>query len=497
MAPRVKGLPVGWAMATLSDIAECRLGKMLDQQKNSGAMRPYLRNTNVQWGRFDLADIKEMRIEDRERDRYRVLPGDLLVCEGGEPGRCAVWRDDREIYLQKALHRVRPYGGVSPDYVAWWLRAAAGNGSLDHLFTGSTIKHLPGRQLARTTIPLPPTAEQHRIASLLAEIDRTQKGALSHLRRAKQLVAEFRSAVLGAACAGHLSADWRNSFVSDKAADNAQGPVPGPQGSILGPRASSWDAGGLWDIPDEWVWTSPADLQEAGRALTYGVIKLGQAVPDGVPTLRSSDVRWLQIDDRRVKRIGRDVADQYERTYLRGGEVVVTVRGSLGGVAVVPRAMKGWNVSREVAVLPLARDVSPEFVALMIGSPQCQRWMASVARGVAYTGVNIKDLKRLPLPLPSRDEQAEIVRRVQSALSTAAVLDDRISTAISAAEGAAAASLRKAFAGELVVNEVTLAESEGRDCESARVLLDRIQGASRRLKLSAVGSGPGTSNARG
>jgi type I restriction enzyme S subunit len=118
----VSELPEGWTEQALGSVADCRLGKMLDAEKNQGELRPYLRNTNVQWGTIDLSDVKEMRIIDDERDRYAVLPGDLLVCEGGEPGRCAVWRDDRGVYIQKALHRVRPLNGTSVEYLRWFLQ---------------------------------------------------------------------------------------------------------------------------------------------------------------------------------------------------------------------------------------------------------------------------------------------------------------------------------------------------------------------------------------
>jgi type I restriction enzyme, S subunit len=188
------GLPDGWTVAALADIADCRLGKMLDQQKNLGALRPYLRNTNVQWGRIDLDDIKEMRIEDHERDKYVVLPGDLLICEGGEPGRCAVWREDREMYLQKALHRVRPGEGISPDYIRWWFQNTTSNGGLDDLFTGSTIKHLPARQLARVPIPVPPAAEQQRIAERLDDFEHSRGAAAIRLQSACATLDRFRSA---------------------------------------------------------------------------------------------------------------------------------------------------------------------------------------------------------------------------------------------------------------------------------------------------------------
>lgn len=445
-------LPEGWTAQALGSIADCRLGKMLDAEKNQGELRPYLRNTNVQWGSVDLSHIKKMRIEDDERDRYAVRPGDLLVCEGGEPGRCAVWRDDREMYLQKALHRVRPLNGTSVEYLRWFLQHATASGALEGLYTGSTIKHLPGRQLAQIIVPIPPPDEQRRIAAWLDAIDARGTSIAERLAAARRIVERLRAAVLAAACSGSLTAAWRKQNVPVQTAAELASQIASRRCEALhreGPEASGTP--GDWAIPEAWVWSTPEQLQIPERSLTYGVIKLGPSVDGGIPTLRSSDVRWLRIENDRVKHISRTIADQYRRTYLAGGEVLVTVRGTLGGVAVVPPDMAGWNVSREVAVVPLVGDVDPRFVACMIGSPQCQRWLSHVAKGVAYTGVNIADLKQLPLPLPPTDEQREIVRRVSDVLANANRLDAAISAAKTALDSAGRGALAKAFRGEITV----------------------------------------------
>ena len=139
---------------------------MLDQAKNKGIYRPYLRNTNVQWFAFELDDLKEMRFEEHELDEYRVITGDLVICEGGEPGRCAIWESQTDdMFIQKALHRARPWTGVSPYFLQFCFRVAASNGYLDQFFTGATIKHFSGEKLASYPIPLPPSAEQHRIVA--------------------------------------------------------------------------------------------------------------------------------------------------------------------------------------------------------------------------------------------------------------------------------------------------------------------------------------------
>ena len=103
--------------------------------------------------------------------------------------------------------------------------------------------------------------------------------------------------------------------------------------------------------------------------ITYGVIKLGEEVADGVPCLRTSNVRWLRIETEGMKRIAPTLSSEYSRTILKGGEVLVNVRGTLGGVAVARPEMAGWNVSREVAVVPVnSSRVNPAFLSFLIGS---------------------------------------------------------------------------------------------------------------------------------
>jgi len=164
-------LPESWSWLHFGFVAETRLGKMLDAAKNKGELKPYLRNTNVQWDKFELVDLKELRLEASELGEYAVKAGDLLICEGGEPGRSAVWRDaGREMYFQKALHRARPLCGISADYLKICLQVDAATGELSRLFTGATIKHLTGEKLERYAVPVPPPSEQHRIVAKVTEL---------------------------------------------------------------------------------------------------------------------------------------------------------------------------------------------------------------------------------------------------------------------------------------------------------------------------------------
>ncbi|WP_374255902.1 restriction endonuclease subunit S [Aquabacterium sp.] len=160
-----------WPTVRLGEHVEACLGKMLDAQKNKGIPQPYLGNSNVRWGQFDLTDLAEMRFEPHEEERYSLLPGDLVVCEGGEPGRSAIWTGPAGMKVQKALHRIRPKGTLNNYYLFYWFQHAAKTGLLEPYFTGTTIKHLTGKALAALEVPLPAIEVQRAMVDVLKQLD--------------------------------------------------------------------------------------------------------------------------------------------------------------------------------------------------------------------------------------------------------------------------------------------------------------------------------------
>ena len=163
---------MNWPTQKLETVADFCLGKMLDQKKNRGEHLPYLANVNVRWGEFDLADLREMRFEQHELDRYGLKYGDIVMCEGGEPGRCAIWKEQHSsMMIQKALHRIRPHDCLRPEFLYYFFLHKGRTGHLASLFTGSTIKHLPREKLALVEVPVPPRSTQDQIASVLSAYD--------------------------------------------------------------------------------------------------------------------------------------------------------------------------------------------------------------------------------------------------------------------------------------------------------------------------------------
>lgn len=199
-----------------------------------------------------------------------------------------------------------------------------------------------------------------------------------------------------------------------------------------------------------WVRRPLAELCESSRVITYGVIKLGDEVPTGVPCLRTSNVRWLRIDTDGMKRIAPKLSADYERTILKGGEVLVNVRGTLGGVAVASPEMAGWNVSREVAVVPIdSTRIHPKFVSYLIGSGTSQQWLGGVKKGAAYVGINIEDLRLLPVGAPNMAAQREIVNHLESLHEETQCLARLYKEKIVALEALKKSLLHQAFTGQL------------------------------------------------
>ncbi|MGA2983702.1 MAG: restriction endonuclease subunit S [Terriglobia bacterium] len=185
---------MGWKISPFEEVAPSRLGKMLDANQQTGMHgRPYLRNENVQWERFDLTEVSVMDFDADDREEFLLSPGDLLICEGGEPGRCAIWRGQLpECYFQKALHRARPVlSKAIPEYLVHLLWSLARRGGLADYVTSATIAHLTGEKLKLMPIPVPPLPLQQKFAALVERVERLRAVQREALRQAEHLFASL------------------------------------------------------------------------------------------------------------------------------------------------------------------------------------------------------------------------------------------------------------------------------------------------------------------
>ena len=398
---------IRWPVVRLGDVMEIQLGKMLSPAAKTGlSSRLYVRNANVQWNRLDLTDLAEMDFDDEERRKFRLFAGDLLVCEGGEPGRAAVW-DGRieECYYQKALHRLRPRdGAVDPQFVLFrlWLGSHVGE------FTGShgktTIAHLPAVRLAELQLPLPPLAEQRRIAARLTE----QLAAVERARRATEEREE---------AARRLSA------------------------ALL--EQSLQQMGTIWD------WRPLGDV--LASPLRTGVSRPGSPTSSH-RCLTLSSVRGGALDLSCSKPIDLDESEVQASAVVPGAFYVVRGNGNIalvgrGGIA--PSEVERGLVFPDllIEVRPNQHAIRGAFLRLVWDCSRIRHDIEARARTSAgIHKINLRNLSKVRVPCPSIDEQLRFEALLRPMLQTAATAYESTEAELAAIEALPAALLREAFA---------------------------------------------------
>lgn len=160
----------GWEYKKLGQVCTSDLGKTLNKSKDRGELHPYLCSINILWDKIDLSTLKQACFEAGEQEKYTVRKGDLLVCEGGDTGRSAIWDRDETILYQNALHRLRFHESVFPKFVLFYLMYLKDIGEIDNKYSkGVTIKHLVKKALLSIPLPLPPKPTQ---LSIVSELDK-------------------------------------------------------------------------------------------------------------------------------------------------------------------------------------------------------------------------------------------------------------------------------------------------------------------------------------
>jgi type I restriction enzyme S subunit len=197
--------PLTWKWDFIKNISEHILGKMLDAAKNKGEPTLYLRNISVRWFEFDLETLTEIKATKEDKVKFDLLDGDLFVCEGGEPGRAAVWSKGKNNYIfQKAIHRIRLNEFVNPYWVLYNLKVDADGGNLETLFTGTGIKHLTLKSLSKYPVAIPPLKEQkeivRRVEQLFAFADKIE----ARYTKTKAMLDKLSQSILAKAFRGEL-----------------------------------------------------------------------------------------------------------------------------------------------------------------------------------------------------------------------------------------------------------------------------------------------------
>ena len=402
-------VPAHWSTPPVYARYEVQLGKMLDERQiTKRFLAPYLRNTDVQWDGINVYDLPEMDFEMSEQKLYGLRPGDILMCEGGEIGRCAIWDSDRRCFYQKALHRLRPTTDKDdPRYFVLVMRAAVEAGLFSSRASAATIQHLPAEKLRVVRYPAPPIEEQRAIVGCVSR----QTARLDALVAAKQ-------------CLINLLAEKRKAIIATAVTRG------------INPKVKLRQSGLPWlgEIPAHWRSTRVGKLFRQSKILGYPDLTV-------LSVYREFGVIERASRDDNANRVPDDLS-KYQLVEI--GDLVINKmkawQGSLG-----VSDFRGITSPDYVVFRPVHSE-EPEFLHLMLRMPQLTTVYLSISNGIRINQWRIEPERfaNVEVFLPPFDEQRAIAEHIDRETAkldavraaterTIALLNERRSALIAAA----------------------------------------------------------------
>jgi type I restriction enzyme S subunit len=359
-------VPSDWILNTVDDLFNVHLGKMLNQAaKAQNPQYKYLGNSDVRWGYFDFSALKSMHFNEREKVKFTLQPGDILMCEGGEVGRCSIWYSTRkDLYYQKALHRLRSKGNISPEYFYNFMSFISGTKALDNFTTRTSIAHLTREKLLKIPIKTPPLPEQRKIAIILSTWDK----AISTTERLIDNSKQQKKALMQQLLTGNLR-------LLDDLSKRFEG---------------EWEEVTLTQIAFITMGSSP-------KSSAYNEENVGLPLLQG-----NADIKYRKSKPRiYTSEITKECSI---------GDILLSVRAPVGTVAT---SIHQACIGRGIAAIQAKQMYSQEFLYqwLLWFEP---RWEA-FSQGSTFEAVNSNDIKSLHMTIPHIEEQ----RKIASVLTNA------------------------------------------------------------------------------
>ena len=438
-------IPDSWEWVTLRHIAITELGKTLDKAKNQGTLLPYLCSINVYWTGIDLSKVKQAKFENDELERFLLQKGDLLVCEGGDIGRCAIWDSDQTMYYQNALHRIRFFANLNSLYFRFLLECYKGIGIIDQYSKGMTIKHLVQSSLNSIMIPLPPLAEQKRIVAKIKEL-------LPHLEdydraetQVSKLNTEFpellKKSILQWAIQGKLvpqdPADEPASVLlerirAEKAKLVKAGKIKKDKNeSVIFRRDNSHyeklngverciDDEIPFEIPDSWEWVCLEQICiyiQRGKSPKYSLIKK-------YPVIAQKCNQWTGFSIEKAQFIAPETISSYsEERFMQDRDLLwnSTGLGTLGRMAIYRTELNPYGIAvadSHVTVIRPCSLVLSEFLFYYFANPTVQTVIEEQSDGsTKQKELSRNTVRAYWVPLPPLAEQKRIVAEIEMLFS--------------------------------------------------------------------------------
>lgn len=472
-----KNLPKGWIECSIGDILISRKGK----KPSSTIAEP--KEGYLPYILIDEMEGKSVRAYTNDKSVPLVSKKDVLLVWDGSIGKCG---SGLEGVIGSTLVALTPLSDIPTKFLEYTIRNV--NPFIKETSTGTGLQHINKDFFKNCVIPLPPLPEQQRIVEKLDALMARINNCKTRLEKIPTLLKNFRQSVLAAAVSGELTKEWRGENQQIEKTEKLIERITKERkekyflelnkGKKEGKRKpSEYDnyevnlktEFDLFEIPETWRWVDFRFVMTEDKPFCYGVVQPGNEDEKGNFLIRAGDIKNNTVDTSELRTISKKVDEEYSRSKVEGGEILITVVGAgIGECGIVPNSCCGYNIARAIAKASI-KDFETKYILNWLNNSIANRWMKGESREVARPTLNLEQLKTIPIPLPPLEEQKEIVRKVEELFHFADSIETRYEKAKAWFDKLPQAILSKAFRGELV--------PQNENDEPASELLKRIQKA--------------------
>ena len=477
-------LPEGWELVSFKDILKINPSKPPKDvvPQNTPVTFVPMPAVDADSGAITAPKIKEF---SKVRKGYTAFQNEDVIFAKITPcmenGKAAIARNLLNNFGFGSTEFIvfRSKGAILPDYLYNYIRQESYRKLAESKMTGSVgQKRVPKEFVQNSSIPLPSLAEQHRIVSAIEALFARLDAANERLDRVPEILKTFRQSVLAAACDGRLTEEWReeNPHVEKSSEYLEKIKVEKSTKPNKHEKFGDVDYPNSIIIPDKW---SGVKIGEIETFIGSGITPKGGRsvyVNEGIPFIRSQNVypKGLILDD--IAYVTPEMHQKMKRTNVFSGDVLLNITGaSIGRSTYVPENFGEANVNQHVCIIRCGWWILPRYFSMFLNSDRGQSQIFKMQTGQTREGLNYTQIRNMFVALPPLPEQHEIVRRVDALFALADSIEAKVATAREKTEKLRQSILSKAFSGELVETEAELARREGREYETAEVLLERIK----------------------
>lgn len=417
-------IPDNWRWCYVGDLFLHNTGKAQNSSgSTNGIIRKFITTSNLYWGEFDFTKVKEMPFTDTELERCTVKRGDLLVCEGGDCGRSAVWDYDEEVCIQNHVHRLRPYRDVNIYYFYYLFYLYKNTGRLRG--RGVAIQGLSNEAIHKVVLPLAPLEEQHRIVAKIEELLPYVDRYATAYERLEQVNTEFpedmKKSVLQYAIQGKLVEQRAEEGTGEELYRQIQAEKKRliKEGKIKKekPLPEIAEDEIPFDIPESWRWVRFSEIMSTMSTGPFGsMLHKTDYIEKGIPLVNPANMVNGKIVPSDKMMISEATRRRLSSYILHAGMIVLGRRGEMGRCAVVTEKEDGWLCGTGSFFMEPSMSLYVYYVVSLFSSPYVKFYLGGESVGTTMSNLNHTILSKMPIPLPPLAEQRRIVAKLDEIL---------------------------------------------------------------------------------